>query len=103
MEELTPAQNYRFALIEAINQLIDNRNDIEERMINLAMAGEFAEINDMFEEGDTIPADVEYFKNCKDINVQQLLKLYCTVDDMVPFFMNVNNIREEELDMEVEE
>jgi tRNA U34 5-carboxymethylaminomethyl modifying GTPase MnmE/TrmE len=102
MEELTPEQNYRFTLIEAINQLIEARNDLQVKIINLAMAGEFSEINDNFEVGDEIPLDIEYFKNIKDINVQALLKMYHEIDHLINHLFNINKIGEEELDIEVE-
>jgi tRNA U34 5-carboxymethylaminomethyl modifying GTPase MnmE/TrmE len=102
MEELTPEQNYRFALIEAVNQLIEARNDLQVKIVNLAMSGEFSEINDIFEVGDEIPVDLEYFKNIKDINVNALLKMYYDIDHLVNHLCNINNIDEEELDVEVE-
>ena len=103
MEELSPEQNYRFALIESINQLIKSRNEFELRIVNLAMSGEFAEIDALFEVGDVIPADIDYFEHCKDINIQSLLKLYHQTNDLIHTLVNVNNIMEAELDVEVEE
>jgi hypothetical protein len=103
MEELSPEQNYRFTLIEAVNQLIKSRNEFDVRIVNLAMSGEFAEIDALFEVGDVIPADMGYFEHCKDINVQELLKLYNQTNDLIHTLVNVNNIKEEELDLEVEE
>ncbi len=103
MEERSEAQSYRFALIKAIISLKRQYSEISIRIVNIAMNGEYSDINAMMEIGDEIPSDLDYFKNCKDGNVQCLLKQIEQLEVTYSFLMNVNNISEEELDIVFED
>ena len=74
METITPEQQYRIKLIESIQYLMKSTDETFTELINLAMVGEFSEIDTEFEEGESVKFDIAYFRNCKDQNVQVLIK-----------------------------
>lgn len=98
MEVLTPEQNYRFTVIEAIDSLNQTKNELFTKMVNIAMAGEYSDF-----EGDEMPADISYFKNCEDQNVQAMIKQLQNIQDTINYLMNVNNIQDDELGIKIED
>ncbi len=100
MEELTPEINYRFTVIEAIDFLNQTKNELFVKLVNIAMAGEYGDLS--FGEGDEMPADISYFKNCEDQNVQALVKQLQAIQDIINYLMNVNNIKDDELGIRIE-
>ncbi|MFD2518234.1 hypothetical protein [Salinimicrobium flavum] len=71
-----------------------------ERIINMGMTGEFAEINEIFREGDTFKFDLEMFRDSKDQNMQLLLGLFDELETVMNTLANINGITEEELEDE---
>ena len=100
MEDLTPEQNYHIKLIETIIFLIKVTNETFTEIVNLAMNGEFNEID--FEAGEDVKFQLAYFRNCKDQNVQLLLKLLDDTQEKINWLVNVNNATEDEFGVEVE-
>ena len=54
METITPEQQYRIKLIESIQYLMKSADETFTELINLAMVGEFSEIDTEFEEGESV-------------------------------------------------
>ncbi|GEM_PF-3779511 len=101
MEELTPEMNYRFTIIESIDFLYQTKNELFIKLVNIAMAGEYSEAN--FGEGDEMPADISYFKNCKDQNVQTMIKHIQIIQNTINYLMYINKIQDDELGITVTE
>ena len=97
MEVLTPEQNYRFTVIEAIDSLNQTKNELFTKLVNIAMAGEYSDF-----EGDEMPADISYFQNCDDQNIQALMKQFNAIQDTIDYLVNVNNIQDDELGIKIE-
>jgi hypothetical protein len=94
-----PNTEYRDKLIEAVNCLNQMQFDLFTPLVNIAMFGEFSQINEMFDIGDSLNFDDEMFKNCKDINVQMLNKLLQEIKVVTESMTNINAIRYEELNL----
>jgi len=101
METITPEQQYRIKLIESIQYLMKSTDETFTELINLAMIGEFNEIDTEFEEGESVKFDIAYFRNCKDQNVQVLIKQLDDTNERIRWLVNVNGVRDEELDTKV--
>ena len=68
-------QEYKNEIQETIKALVDQRNIIFERALNVAMNGVLSEINDVFEKNDTYEFELSHFDNSSDANLQLLLPL----------------------------
>ncbi|WP_209310195.1 hypothetical protein, partial [Salinimicrobium oceani] len=88
---------YRDKIILTYRQLLETHEELMERIINVGMTGEFAEINEIFREGDTFKFDLEMFRDSKDQNLQLLLGLFDELENVMNTLANVNGITEEEL------
>ena len=64
------------------------------------MTGQFAEVNEVFQPGDTFRFDLEMFRDSKDQNLQLLLGLFDELENVMNTLANVNGITEEELEDE---
>ncbi|NJY62821.1 hypothetical protein HC174_08630 [Salinimicrobium sp. CDJ15-81-2] len=91
---------YRDKIILTYRQLLETHEELMERIINVGMTGEFAEINEIFREGDTFKFDLEMFRDSKDQNLQLLLGLFDELENVMNTLANVNGITEEELEDE---
>lgn len=94
----TKGNSYRNKLIEAINYLSDCEGEIFTKMLNVAMSGEFKEIDEVFEEGDIYEFDIEQFRNSKDINVEKLVALHDHMNETIESIANLNAIDLEDID-----
>lgn len=102
MEELTPEQNYRFTIIEAIDFLMKTKEDLHIKLVNIAMAGEFSDANSVFEEGDEIKLGVSELKNCTDDNIRGIIRLYKITEETIEYLIERNDIKDDELGINVE-
>lgn len=100
MDELTPEMNYRFTIIEAIDFLNQTKKELFTKLVNTAMAGEYNDSD--FDEGDEITFDISHFQNCKDNNVQTLIKQLKAIQNSVDSLKNDNNIQDDELGIKIE-
>lgn len=91
---------YRDKLILTYRALLDSHEELMERIINVGMTGPFAEVNEVFEAGDTFRFDLEMFRDSKDQNLQMLLNFFDELENLMNTFANVNGITQEELDDE---
>ena len=99
MEELTPEQSYRTKLIEAIIYLDKVATETFTEIVNLAMIGEFSEIE--FEEGEEIKFQLAHFRNYKDQNVQVLINHLDETNVKINWLINVNDVKEDEFLIDV--
>ena len=100
METLTHEQNYRINIIETTIFLLKSRDETFTKIVNLALAGEFSDFD--CPEGEEIDFQLAYFRNCEDQNVQLLLKHLDETQAKIDWLVNVNDVREGELEIEVE-
>ena len=91
---------YRNKIILTYRALLEIHEELMERIINMGMTGEFAEINEIFREGDTFKFDLEMFRDSKDQNLQLLLGFFDELENVMNTLANVNGITEEELEDE---
>jgi hypothetical protein len=89
---------YRDKIILTYRALLKTHEELMERIINVGMAGQFAEVNEVFEEGDTFKFDLEMFRDSKDQNLQLLLKFFDELEELMNTLANFNGITQEELD-----
>jgi Ser-tRNA(Ala) deacylase AlaX len=101
MEELTPELNYRFTIIEAINFLKQTRKELLVKLTNVAMSGEWNDVDSVFDEGDEIDFDSSYFKDCKDDNINALYRLIKVNDEIIDYLIERNNIQDNELGIRI--
>ena len=91
---------YRDKLILTYRALLETHEELMERIINVGMTGQYAEINACFVEGDTFKFDLDMFRDSKDQNLQLLLGLFDELENVMNSLANVNGITEEELEDE---
>ena len=65
-------------------------DELQTIIINLAMSGELAAVNDKFEQDDSFIFKYEDFRNLTDYNVNLLYTLSDFIDDKRRELMNVN-------------
>ena len=103
MEELTPEQNYRFAVIESINYLKQSKQEVFVKLVNIAMAGKLADFDSLFGEGDDLEFDDMIFEELYDHNISELLRVYRITRDTIKYLQSSNKIADDELDIEITE
>ena len=91
---------YRDKIILTYRALLETHEELMERIINMGMTGEFAEINEIFREGDIFKFDLEMFRDSKDQNLQLLLGFFDELENVMNTLANVNGITEGELEDE---
>lgn len=89
---------YREKLIMTYQKLLKIDQELLERIINVGMTGELAEINEAFQKDDIFQFDKEMFRGTEDQNLNLLLDLHDNLEDTMSSFANLNNISQEELE-----
>ena len=89
---------YREKLIMTYRKLMKIDEELLERIINVGMTGELAEINETFQKNDIFQLDKKMFRNTKDQNLNMLLDLHNNLEDTMSTFVNINNITQKEFD-----
>lgn len=87
---------YRKHLENAPKVIREAVHELQTIIINLAMSGELADVNDQFEENDELKFDYEDFRNLADYNVQLLYSLYDFMEQKQAELINVNVLKDEE-------
>lgn len=93
--------NYREQLIKAIKDLEEAKSAVFNKIINVAMSGELKELNSVFEIGDGYEFELSQFEDLSDTNVQHLIGVYKNIDKTVSTLININAIKEKELESDV--
>ena len=91
---------YREKIILTYRALLKTYEELTERIINLGMTGQYADVNKVFQPGDTFKFGLEMFRNSKDQNLQLLLDLFDELENVMNTVANINGITEEELEDE---
>lgn len=91
---------YREKIILTYRHLQEVHEELLTRIINVAMTGEYAEVNQLFESGDQFRFDKEMFRDTKDQNVKKLLAFHDELEELMNSLANINAIKEEELEDE---
>jgi hypothetical protein len=89
---------YRDKILLSYRALEKSHDALTDRIINLGMLGEYAEINDVFEPGDTFQFNMEMFRDSKDENLLLLFRLFDKLEETMNSLANINGITKEELD-----
>ncbi|WP_028296276.1 hypothetical protein [Olivibacter sitiensis] len=92
------SKTYREHLIRAVVEFDKFMRELDLHIINLAMSGEFSEVNALFEEGDVMRLDIADFEDIADQNVQKLIKVFRLLHDVNSSIRNINAISSDEID-----
>ena len=91
-------QNYREKILLAYLALGKSHEALTDRIINVAMLGDHAEVNKTFAKGYTFKFDLEMFRDSKDQYLLLLFKLFDRLEATMNSLANINGINEEELE-----
>ncbi len=90
--------DYREKIILTYRALLKTHEKLTDRIINVGMLGEFAEVNKVFQPGDTYKFDLEQFRGTNDTNLNLLLNFFDQLEEVMNSLANLNGITEEELE-----
>jgi len=86
-------------VIEALATLDDVRTKLFDSVINVGMHGVYADINEVFEPGDSYVFELAHFDNTSDPSLQTLVNLIKHIDYSAKKILKVNNLGMEEVDV----
>ena len=89
---------YREKIILSYRQLREVHEELLTRIINIGMAGDFAEVNAIFEAGDEFQFDLEMFRDTEDLNLQKLIAFFDELETLMNSLATINGLTEAELD-----
>ena len=89
---------YREKIILTYKFLLEMHEEFLTRTINVGMAGERAEVNQVFKVGDTYKFDIEQFRGTNDTNLNKLITFFDELETLMNSLATINGITEEELD-----
>lgn len=89
---------YREVLINTVRTLENTLDELNSNMINLAMTGEFSDVNDRFEVGETMFLSMEDFRNTDDQNLKICFELFDKIEQSYISIMNANAIKRKEIE-----
>lgn len=89
------SEGYEECLKDALENLKTANENIYNCMIQVLMQGEMKDWNDELPIGEVHSFDYELFKNSTDTNIQLLVKVIETVDDVYNSIKNINGIKME--------
>lgn len=92
----TNKEIYKVHLESVPTVLRETMDELQTIIINLAMSGELAAVNDKFEEDDRLSFKYEDFRELTDYNVNLLYEVYDFLETKRNELMNVNGLAEEE-------
>lgn len=95
--------NYRDFLIKSINNLDKAEQETFTSLLNLADKGEYSNILDAFDNGDVYEFNIVHFEKSDDQNLQRLVHLYKEIATIKNQLINLNAIKEDELDFEIDD
>lgn len=91
----TNKEIYKVHLESVPTVLRETIDELQTIIINLAMSGELAVVNDKFEEDDSLSFKYEDFRKLTDYNVNLLYEVYDFLETKRNELMNVNGLAEE--------
>ena len=90
--------DYRQKILLSYLALAKAHDALTDRIINVGMLGEFADVNSVFSEGDTFKFDLEMFRDSKDQNLLLLFDLFDKLEETMDALANINGFTEEDLE-----
>lgn len=97
METTKFFSSYRENLIRAIERLDKCEELLSEAAFNVMMNGEFAELNQLFEIGDTFNFPDDGFEISEDVNVKVIMSALYKVQEAIQSIQNLNSIKDQEV------
>lgn len=89
---------YKEKIILTYKYLLEVHEELLTRTVNVGMAGEFEEVNKVFEVNDTFKFDIDQFRGAKDTNLNKLVAFYDELENLMNSLANINAITEDELE-----
>lgn len=80
------------AVAEACQCLAEVRNLLFTARVHIAMNGEYQDLDESFDVGETFYFEKDHFKDCKDINLVNLYKLIDMIDEVHGSLLNLNGL-----------
>lgn len=94
-QENTP-DPYRQTIIDTFQLLREMGDQVFSQAVNLAMENEWKELNEKFDEEDTVKFNIEDLEQLNDPNVQKLVELINSIDATMSTLENINDLGIEE-------
>lgn len=85
-------ENYKNAIREVCVTLSKSRNEIFTSMINVAMNGEYQEIDKAFANDDMFSFELSHFSDCKDVNFKLLHELIQKLESTYWSILDLNSL-----------
>jgi hypothetical protein len=89
---------YREKIIMTYQELLIMHEELLTRIVNIAMTGEWAEINIMFEAGDKFKFEIDMFRGTNDINLNKLISFFDELENLMNSLVSINGITEAEIE-----
>lgn len=83
---------YKTALANACRSLAEGRKKVFDDLVNVAMSGEYADINDKFETGEIVWFRLEDFREAGDTNIQKLYRIIREIESCRESLININGL-----------
>ena len=83
---------YKDSLRNSCDAIAKARELVFTAMVNVAMSGEYKDLDEKFEEDEEVLFDTAYFRNCEDLNIQKLLALVDTLEKTYDTMLNINGL-----------
>ena len=83
---------YKNALADACRNLAEGREKIFSDLVNVAMSGEYGDINGKFEIGELVEFMLDDFRGADDTNVQKLYRLIRDIERCRESLININGL-----------
>lgn len=94
---------YRNYLIKTINNLDKAEQETFTSLLNLADKVAYSNILDAFDNGDVYEFNIRQFEKSGDQNIQRLVYFYKQIATIKNQLINLNAIKEDELDFEIDD
>jgi hypothetical protein len=89
---------YREKILMAYHELLIMHEELLTRIVNIAMTGEWAEINLIFEAGDKFNFDIDMFRGTNDVNLNKLISFFDELENLMNSLVSTNGITEAEIE-----
>ncbi len=83
---MTHSDIYTIAVLKAQELVTNTIEEFSDLVIQLSMSGEFADVDDLFNEGDEVILSVNDFLHSSDVRVQTIIKLLNSLRDARQMF-----------------
>lgn len=90
---------YTDSLMDAVAGLESVKNKLFNHAINVGMQGVYADLNKVFEPGDSYQFELGHFDETDDESLQTLVNLIKHIDHTSQKILKINNLRQEEIDV----